>query len=171
MIRLNEIQENKIINNGAAGLVENVKLTVERKSVRSPERFPDFKLVFTENNGAEIDIGFYYFEPKPNETEEQQDKRSTLLLKRLMHVARAVMGHEYAPTQEFETVNEAMDFIFNVIEENSGDQRFDIFINFGSKNFPNKRGYLEVRFAVPFIRTIGDNTVILSPYADDIMNK
>jgi len=172
MIRLNEIQESKIINNGKAGLVKNVSLEMSRKTDEHDKSFPDFKIIFSENNGANIDIGIYYFKDKDFETEKQRNNRMNRYLSRLMHIARAVMGVDFSPSEEFTNVKDATDFCINIIEENSSNKFFDIFITFGTVNYPSKKGFLEVRYNVPFIKNSEDNiTLALTKYADDIIDK
>lgn len=172
MIRLDEIQENKIINEGKAGLVQNLSLEVLYKTQEHSEGFPDFKFIFSENNGANIDIGYYYFNKRPGETEREEGKRANNYLRRLMHIVKAVMGQDFSPTQNFENMQDATDFCVKTIEENAKDKSFDIFINFGTKRYPSKRGFLEIRYNLPFVRSAGQEALIkLTPNNDDILEK
>jgi len=172
MIRLDEIQESKIINNGNAGVVSNVSIEVLRKTEEHVKDYPDFKIIFSEQNGASIDIGVYYFKNKDFETEVERSKRTNNYLLRLMHIVKAVKGLDFAPSQGFTSVKEATEFCIDTIEKNSSNKLFNIFITFGTLTYPSKRGFLEVRFNIPFIKNIEDTlTLPLIPFKEDIMDK
>lgn len=172
MIRLNEIQESKIINNGKAGLVKGLSLTLESKTSEHNENFPDFKFIFSESNGARIDVSFYYFTNKEFETQNDKNKRMNVYLRRLMHIVKAVMGQDYSPTDEFANMKDAADFCVKVIKDNCSDKLFDLFINFGTTRYPSKRGFLEVRFNTPFVRNEDQSHIVsLVPIEDEIIDK
>ena len=49
----------KIFNDGKAEVVENVKLRVEKKtSTTEDDKHPNYKLIATDNTGAEVNEGF-----------------------------------------------------------------------------------------------------------------
>lgn len=171
MIRLDEIRENKVINNGNAGEVKGVTLEVMRKTEEHNKYFPDFKLIFSEENGANIDIGLYYFQDKDYETQKERNSRRNRYLFRLMHIVKAVKGNDFSPTQEFKSMEEAVDFCINTIEENSSGKLFDIFITFGTDKYPSKKGFLEVRYNTPFIKNSEVSTPSLVPEHGDILDK
>ena len=172
MIRLNEIQENKIINDGKAGEVKNVTMSVIQKSQEHPISYPDFKIVFTQQNGANIDIGLYYFQKKEYETTKDETNRLNRYLFRLMHIVKAVKGQDFAPVQEFNGAKAAIDFCIDIINKESKGKTFNIFINFGTKKYPSKKGFLEIRYRVPFISNIHSIPYIpLTKYEEDIIDK
>lgn len=172
MIRLDEIQENKIINNGRAGKVQGVSLKLIRKTANNHKSFPDFKIVFSEKNGATIDIGIYYFQDKDFETEKEINIRRNRYLLRLMHITKAVMGIDFNPTNEFSNMKEATDFCVENIEKNSSNKLFNIFITFGTIKYPSKKGFLEVRYNIPFIKNVTDDlTLPLTANSEDIVDK
>ena len=49
-----------IFNNGVAGLVEDVKMSVYKKKPEDKENAPDYKVTFTDNNGGECSTSYWY---------------------------------------------------------------------------------------------------------------
>lgn len=81
------VKEFKIFNDGKAGVVENVKISIEKKAPGSDDKKPDYKLVATDSTGATINEGFYYQEPDSAGFTKYQAQR-------LIMLARAVLGEE-----------------------------------------------------------------------------
>jgi len=52
-----------IFNEGKAGVVCGVKMSIEKKSEEAGSNFPDYKVIFSDNNGGSVDRGFYYPDP------------------------------------------------------------------------------------------------------------
>lgn len=147
MIDLNgqEFKQVSIFNDGKAGLVENIRVTVDKKESSDTSNKPDFNLVLTDPAGATLRNGWYYFKPMPNEDENTIGKKWNREIGRLLHIARAVMGNDF----QFPSVNtreEAYDTIFNIIATNAPNQTFNVFVTYGTTNYVNKGGYLRLRY-------------------------
>ena len=83
----------KIFNNGTAGVVENVKLSVKKKTAEDKENAPDYKIIYTDNTGAEVNTAYWYItDATEYSTVEEQIKKQGKVLKHLIH---AVYGSDY----------------------------------------------------------------------------
>ena len=136
----NDFQENSIFNNGKAGLVENVEISVEKKVDGS--NTPDYKLIAKDNLGT-INVGFYYVTPNPQKSQEDNEKFEKQQVSRVVHAGRAVMGKDFA----FPTVTsskQAYDVIFDLIAKNATGKKFNIFTTYGTTQRPSK--YLSFRY-------------------------
>lgn len=148
MIDLNGKEFNQssvaIFNNGEAGVVNNVDITVEKKDPSGASNLPDFKVLFTDEIGT-VNQGFYYFTPNPQDAPERQKTRETQEVSRVLHLARAVMGSDYA-FPAVESSRQAYNVLFDLISKNTSDKKFNVFVTYGTLNRPNKKGYLGVRY-------------------------
>ena len=133
-----------IFNNGEAGLVKNVDVTLEKKGPSDLDTYPDFKVVYTDENGS-VNQGFYYFTPNPEDAPDRQKTRETQEVSRVLHIARAVMGEDYT-FPAVSSAKEAYDVLFGLIEKNLAGKKFNVFVTYGTFSRPNKKGYLGVRY-------------------------
>lgn len=143
-INLNDSQfaGKTIFNNGKAGVASNVKLQVVKKTSSDKETAPDYKVIFTDSQGGELNEGFYYFKPRPGATPEEVKKAEGYELSRLVHFARAVMGKN-AQLPEVSSVQAALDTIMKLVNDNVGDKQFNIFVSYGTVDRPSQ--YLGLR--------------------------
>lgn len=148
MIDLNGKEFNQtsvsIFNNGDAGAVKNVEMSLEKKEPTDAENRPDFKVIFTDENGS-VNQGFYYFTPNPQDNPERQSTRETQEVSRVLHLARAVMGNDYA-FPAVQSSRQAYDVLFDIISKNIADKKFNVFVTYGTLARPNKKGYLGLRY-------------------------
>jgi hypothetical protein len=157
MINLNDnsfdAKEGKaIFNDGEAGVVNNVTLSVKKKTPEDKEKAPDFKLTFTSENGASTDMGFYYatqdttFTNGNTLTLEDQIKKQGTILK---HVIHAIYGADFQlPT--FTSGTDMLNGCMKLIREGvASGLKFRAFANFGSTQAVKK--YVQIRSWVPFI--------------------
>lgn len=125
-----------IFNGGAAGRVEDVTIEVTKKSPVDPDNQPDYKVFVVDQNGAKVNEGFYY-------ADENDSKKGDLLVSRIVHIARAVLGKDYEfPT--YTSYKEAADGLFKLIAKNAGEQTFSVFVTYGNVGYPSK--YLKLRY-------------------------
>lgn len=97
------VKELKIFNDGKAGIVENVRVRIERKaSTDSDDKKPVYKLIATDGIG-EVNEGFYYQEPNSDGFNKYQAQRLILL-------AKGVLGEDIK-FPEFNTPKEALDWV------------------------------------------------------------
>lgn len=170
MIDLNSKQfdsVSKIFNNGEAGKVDNVTISVEHKTSSDAERHPDFKLIVKDEGGNSINAGFYYPSKDPAKTDEMNQKSANTQVSRVVHVARAVVGKDY-DFPAVKTAKEAFDTLFKIIEDEAGDKKFSVFATYGTKAYASK--YLGLRF-FNFIEPAGSNPTRLKATPQDLMER
>lgn len=132
----------KVFNGGKAGLVKNVAVSVTKKTPAEADNAPDYKLILTDEEGAELNEGFYYFTPRQGASTEEVKTSEGYELTRLVHLARAVMGAD-AQLPEVNTVREALDSIMKLVSNNAGGKTFNVFVNYGTTVRPSQ--YLRLR--------------------------
>jgi hypothetical protein len=155
----------RVFNAGKAGLAQDVTVKVTKKTDEDHERAPDYRLVFTDESGGEINTGFYYFEPRDGATKEEVERSQGYELGRYVHLARAVMGDDY----ELPTVNdmtEALDTVMTLVRDNVGSKKFNIYTNYGTVGYAKQ--YLQVR-KYNFIEPADVKTSTLYASSKDIM--
>ena len=155
-----------VFNDGEVGLVKNVSISIDKKSDDS--NLPDYKLVVTDDKGASINQGFYYFTPNTTASDEYNTKRWNQELSRVVHLARAVMGPDYV-LPKVDTQKEAYDAIFKIVHDNAGSRLFNIFATYGTISRPNKKGYMGLRY-FNFIEPAGETTRFRTG-AQDLMTR
>jgi hypothetical protein len=148
MINLNdEVFEStggvQIFNDGEAGLVKGVEISVEKRNADEPETYPDYKLIATDKTGATVNRGFYYFKPNDSDSEERQKERQNQEISRIVSIARAVMGPDYK-LPEVNSIKEAYDTVFKLVKDNAGSKKFNVFVTYGTTSRPSE--YLGLRY-------------------------
>jgi len=136
-----------IFNNGEAGLVENVKVSVEKKKVDDKENAPDYKLIFTDESGATCNSSYWYVTTDTQyQTVAQQITKQGKILKHLIH---AVYGADYK-FPEYPNAKAMLDGCMKLLKEGLAKSgTFRIFANYGTKEYTKK--YIQPRSWVPFI--------------------
>jgi hypothetical protein len=138
-----------IFNNGTAGIVENVKISVKKKTAEDKEKAPNYKLTYTDTSGGEVNTAFWYVtEDTDYATVEEQIKKQGKVLK---HVIHAVYGADYEfPNYPNETA--MLDGVMKLVKDGTGEGTFRVFANYGSTM--GVKEYIQVRSWVPFIEPI-----------------
>jgi len=163
MIDLNEFSSNgeekevKIFNNGDAGRVTDVSVSVKKKSAEDKPNSPDYKVFFKDENG-EMNEGFYYI--------KEGDNSPKFKLGRIINIVHAVnpetVGVEFP---KFPDYKEATDFLMKKIHEGaSKGNKVNIFVAYGNEAYPKQ--YLTLR-GINFIENANkdENTTRLKPVA------
>jgi len=140
-----------IFNDGIAGVVENVTVSVSRKTAEDKEMSPDFKLIFTDSSGASTNMPFWYIKEATAyaSVDEQVKKQGTVL----KHVIHAIYGKDFVIPVTASTAQQLLDQCMKVIKDGlvSGVQ-FRVFANYGSTQSVKK--YIQVRSWVPFMENM-----------------
>lgn len=134
-----------IFNNGVAGKVENVSVSIDKKQVTDADNAPDYKINFTDANGT-VNMGIYY--PSSDATEQQVKTQ----ISKALAITRAIMGDDYI----FESVSsakEAIDLCMKVSKKNSEEAKVNVFVTYGTLGTPKK--YLGVYKVFDFIEKAG----------------
>jgi len=136
-----------IFNNGNAGIVDDVTLTIEKKKADDKENAPDYKLIFTDSSGASCNSSYWYITDATeyNSVEQLITKQGKVL----KHIAHAVLGNDFE-FPKYKNPKEMLNGIMKLVKEglaNSGT--FRIFANYGTKEYCKK--YIQPRSWVPFM--------------------
>lgn len=138
-----------IFNNGKAGVVEGVKVSIEKKKVDDKENAPDYKLVFTDETGASCNSSYWYVtEDTKYQSVADQIKKQGKVMKHMIH---AVYGPTYQ-LPEFPNAKAMLDGCMKLLKEGLAKSgTFRIFANYGTKEYCKK--YIQPRSWVPFIES------------------
>lgn len=158
-----------IFNDGKAGLVENITMTVSKKKPEDKEGSPDYKLAFSDANGGTCNTSFWYV---TNDTQystisEQIQKQGKIM----KHVLHAIYGSTFEIPQ-FQNAQQMLDGCMKLIREGlQGGMRFRIFANYGSTQ--SVKNYIQPRSWVPFVEsaTVALENTRLKPSNIDAMAK
>lgn len=157
----------QIFNDGEAGLVKNVEISVEKRGVDEPDSYPDYKLLATDSSGATVNQGFYYFKPNDQRSEEENNKSEKILVGRVLSIAKAVMGKDYK-FPVLNTSKEVMDTLFKLIKDNAVGKKFNVFVTYGNDYKPS--AYLSFRF-FDFIEPYNGEESSLKMKKGDLMER
>ncbi len=134
-----------VFNNGIAGKVDGVKIDVTKRGSDENENAPDYKLVFTDATGLQVNQGFYYHKNNDMFPEEKNEANAGYLVGRVLSAAKAIVPEGFTfPDVEGKQVNEIIDILFNIIRENSTNGTVNIFTTYGTKTKPSQ--FLGLRF-------------------------
>lgn len=139
MVNLNDFSDQKevaIFNNGNAGRVTNVTVSVKKKTPEDKENAPDYKVFFKDANG-EMNEGIYYI--------KEGDNNPKFKLGRLINMVHAVnpetIGVEFP---QFPTYEKATDFLMQKINEGARKgNKVNVFVAYGNEAYPKE--YLTLR--------------------------
>lgn len=170
MIDLNaeELKPVSIFNDGKAGLVKDVTISVTRKQPSDPVNRPDFNLVVTDSSGATLREGFYHYSPNQMKSDDENQATLNRYIRRFGTIVRAAMGDSFV-YPELKTPKQAYDDLFQIIEEGCRGKKFNVFVTYGTTNYVNKNGYLKLRF-FDFIEPAGE-TSRLRVKPNDLMER
>lgn len=158
-----------VFNNGNTGKVENVKMSVTKKLSTDPDNAPDYKLIFTDVSGGQINQGFYYHKNNELYDEKRNKDLETWLVSRVLSAAKAVVPSDFS-FPEVATSKEALDSLFKIIKENSDDKLVNTYVTYGTTNKPSQ--YLGLRY-FNFVESVDvpANMSRLKPSNSDQMTK
>jgi hypothetical protein len=132
-----------VFNNGVAGVVDNCKAKVERVKQEDKENpnAPDYKVVFVDNTGADINIAFWY--PK----EDDSDENIIRFLKKIKHLAHCFCGSDtQLPSGSPRVI---LDGVMKMIKETGMQMPVRVMTNYGTTGYESR--YMRVRNFVPFV--------------------
>lgn len=140
-----------IFNDGNAGLVENVTLSVTKKTAEEKENAPDYKLTFTDSNGATCNTSMWYVkEATAYATVEEQVKKQGTILKHIIH---AIYGADFQIPVNASNAQQLLDQSMKVIKDGLvAGLKFRVFANYGSTQSVKK--YIQPRSWVPFVESM-----------------
>lgn len=140
MINLNSFVDSSsdvsIFNDGIAGKVNNVSVSIVKKQASDNANSPDYKIFYKDGKG-EVNDGIYY--------PQESDTNPGFALQRLIHVLNAVdpatVGVEMPTFPDYKT---ATDYLMKAIHAGaSKGGKVNVFVNYGTEGYP--KAYLTVR--------------------------
>lgn len=134
-----------IFNNGIAGKVENVLISVKRKQESGPLSYADYNLVVTDSANTTLNGLFSYHKNNDMYDEKKNRDNQGYLLGRIQSIAQAVVpeGYVYPDVKDL-TCNEIVDILFKIIHDNSEGKKVNVFVTYGTKTKPST--FLGLRF-------------------------
>ena len=158
-----------VFNNGNTGKVENVKMSVTKKTAADPDNSPDFKLIFTDTTGGQINTGFYYHKDNEMADEKRNRDMETWLVSRVHSAAKAVVPADFEYPM-YETSKEALNSLFKIINDNAASTLVNVYVTYGTTAKPSQ--YLSTRY-FNFVENASTpaNMTRLKPSANDMMKK
>ena len=172
MINLNGSEFNSpvvaIFNNGVAGRVDNVAISVEKKKPEDSDNAPAFKVIFTDDIGS-INMGIYY------PTEQSTEAQKQMLAQKCADLVKAVMGDDFV-FPDFNNYNELVDGCMKIIAQNCSDAKVNVIATYGTAGAPKK--YLGVYKNYNFVEKTGTTPTKLrvaknpnKPQYDDLFER
>ena len=172
MINLNGSEFNSpvvaIFNNGVAGRVDNVSISVEKRKLEDPDNAPAYKVIFTDDLGS-VNMGLYY------PTEESTESQNKILAQKCSDITKAVMGDDFV-FPEFGSYKEMVDGCMKTIAQNSEGAKVNVFVTYGSMGYP--KNYLGIYKNFNFIEKTGSVPTKLrlsknpnKPQYDDLLER
>jgi len=141
-----------IFNDGNAGLVNDVKMSVYKKTKDDKENAPDYKVTFTDSSGGEVSSSYWYAtkDTQYSTIEEQARKQG----KSMKHIIHAVYGASFEIPFIAKSPKELLDMSMKCIKDGlaSTPSKFRIFATYGTLN--SVKNYIQPRSWVPFVESM-----------------
>lgn len=173
MIDLNGSEFNSqpvaIFNNGVAGRVNNVAVSVEKINKLDPmDKNPEYRVIFTDDIGS-INLGIYY----PNET--STDSQNKILAQKCADLVKAVTGDTFS-FPSFVSYKELVDGCMKIISENCAGKLVNVMATYGTVGQPKKFlgiyknfNFVEAAGSVPTKLKVSRNPA--KPEYDDLFDR
>lgn len=140
------VKEIKIFNEGKAGLVENVRVRIEKKAASDDEKKPVYKLIATDENGAEVNEGFYY-------QEEGSKSFTNFQAQRLILLAKGVIGED-VKFPVFKNPTEVLDGVMHMVAKELDKKLFRVLVTYGTTK--RKSAFLNFKSFGYFIQKMSE---------------
>ena len=153
------VKEFKIFNDGRAGIIDNVRITIERKvSTDSDDKKPNYKVIATDAKGASINEGFYYQEPESKGFTGYQAQR-------LIMLARGVLGNSVV-FPVFNTPREVLDGVMKMVAP-ALNKPFRVATCYGTKKNPDQ--YIGFKAFGSFIQPMAEENTLEFNNSDNLI--
>lgn len=153
------VKEFKVFNDGKAGIVDNVKMRVEKKANSdTDDKKPNYKLIATDSTGAEINEGFYY---------QADDSKAFLNYQagRLINLARGVFGKD-VKFQEYQTAKETLDGVMKMVAQALATKPWRIAACYGTTK--HKESYMGFKQFGSFIQPMNEENTLAFDRTDNL---
>lgn len=153
------VKEFKIFNDGKAGVVENVKVSIEKKAPGVDDKKPMYKVVATDATGASINEGFYYQEPDSKAFTGYQAQR-------LIMLARGVLGKD-VKFDIWNTPTEVLDGVMKMVAPALVNKLFRVAVCYGTTKNPDQ--YLNFKSFGSFIQPMTEPSELSFTSSDNMV--
>lgn len=123
----------KIFNGGDAGIVNGIKVRIERKKAADSEKAPKYKIILKDENDAEMNKGYF-----DSIDAKYSDAQKGFFVKEMKHLA-SLFGAELPAT--IETYDGLLDAAMKVCFE-KGEIVANVAVSYGTKDYP--KAFLEI---------------------------
>jgi len=134
MINLNDKQfennEVKIFNGGEAGVVKDCAVRIEKKTADDAENAPAYKLIVTDDSGAEVNQGFF------DDPDGGSEAAQTFFVKSMKHVAGVFKVQDQLPAQ-VGSLKELLDTTMKLCNKNQNNVKVNVAVCYGNEKRPS----------------------------------
>lgn len=160
-----------IFNNGVAGRVKNVKVTIEPKGNDDFGNSPDVKIWFEDQEGHKCNTGWYRFTPDDRIDENANKKRLKNNMITLLAVVKALAPEDFQ-FQDVTQLNQKQveDYLITTLTQLQGQRLVNVFVCYGFTGKPSQ--YIGTR-KFNFIERaeVTDEETTLKPANTDVMER
>jgi hypothetical protein len=146
LINLNDSQYDvkvvKIFNNGVAGVANGCSIRVEKRKPTDADNAPLYKIILTDEAGAEINKGYF------GNFEKSSDAALTFFVKEMKHLA-SLVGFELPGNVE--SYSDLLNVTMKGVNDNCTGKFVNVFVSYGTKDRPKK--YLEIASSFSIVKS------------------
>jgi len=132
MINLNDKQfennEVKIFNGGEAGVVKDCAVRIEKKAADDAENAPAYKLIITDETGAEINQGFF------DDPDGGSEAAQTFFVKSMKHMANVF---KVQLPEEVNSLKDLLDTTMKLCNKNQNNVKVNVAVCYGNEKRPS----------------------------------
>lgn len=132
----------KIFNGGVAGIVNGVKVRVERKKASDADNAPKYKIMIKDADGAEINKGYF----DGNDSSTRSDAAKGFFVKEMKYLAGLF---DVKLPDTIETYDGLLDVVMNGIYD-KGETILNVAVSYGTIDRPKK--FLEIGSAFNLVK-------------------
>jgi hypothetical protein len=134
----------KIFNGGVAGVVNGVKVRVERKKADESEKSPKYKIILKDENDAEMNKGYGFISKDIDK--DFSDKAKGFFVKEMRHLC-SLFDVKFPDTVD--TYNELLDLVMKGCHS-KGEIIGNVVVSYGMKDYP--KAFLEIASAYNIVK-------------------
>ena len=132
----------KIFNGGVAGIVNGVKVRVERKKATDADNAPKYKIILKDADDAEMNKGYFDGNDKP----EKSDAAKAFFVKEMKHLAGLF---DVKLPDNIDTYDGLLDVVMKGVYE-KGETILNVAVSYGTIDRPKK--FLEIGSAFNLVK-------------------
>ena len=134
----------KIFNGGVAGVVNGVRVRIEKKKADESEKSPKYKIILKDEYDAEMNKGYGFIAKDIDK--DYSDKAKGFFVKEMRHLC-GLFGVKFPDTVE--TYNELLDVVMKSCHD-KGEIVANVAVSYGMQDYP--KGFLEIASAYNIVK-------------------